>query len=184
MCKRSTSAEESAPPARKQRSFGEASLSAALPEVANELKILTLNVHGWHHADDSSWLGLVAMLTAVDPDVIALQEATKHRVPALATALGGFYWTVRHNCAILSRFELTGLEAGQSAGVGLKNLPQRKQCKQEAGKRFSTATISPRPGLVIDVVWYGEWRSHASAHSHSHSHRYSHRHRSSRTGIP
>ena len=43
------------------------------------LRVATLNVHGWHNESDSSWEGLVHLLQATAPDVVALQEATKHR---------------------------------------------------------------------------------------------------------
>lgn len=101
----------------------------ATPSRATSLRVLTLNVHGWHNSDDSSWQGLIAMLKAMCPDVIALQEATKHRVPALAHQLGDMNWTARHNCAILSRSELTPLESGQVVGIGRSS--QQVQTRKE-----------------------------------------------------
>ena len=83
------------------------------------LRVLSLNVHGWHNADKSSWEGLITMLKAMQPDVVALQEATKHRVPELAHELGDMHWTTRNNCAILSRLQLY-VEHDQVRGCGRK----------------------------------------------------------------
>jgi endonuclease/exonuclease/phosphatase family metal-dependent hydrolase len=160
---------DTAPPlARRLCSFGEESLAQALPEMpstptaATTLRVLTLNVHGWHHADDSSWNGLVAMLQATRPDVIALQEATKHRVPALAHALGDLNWTARHSCAILSRFELcVPTSASQVHGIGTKQKGSdrkggRKQRSEEQprGKpfqRFCSASVII-DGMPIEII--------------------------------
>ena len=117
---------------------GSPSVPTRVAAAARELRVCSLNVHGWHN-ECSSWDGLVAMLAAIEADVIALQEATKHRVPALATALGGLHWTHRHNCAILSRFALRGLDAGQASGVGPNGGPNRtKRTKGEAAPAPST----------------------------------------------
>ena len=113
-----------------------------------ELSILSLNVHGWHNEEHASWTGLVAMLDAIKPDVIALQEATKHRVPALAKALGNLHWSVRHNCAILSRFELIDPSAITARSVKDSGLGKSRT----ASLRYNTATISPCEGLQIEIA--------------------------------
>lgn len=94
--------------------------SMASDKAATQLlRVLSLNVHGWHNADKSSWEGLITMLKAMQPDVVALQEATKHRVPELAHELGDMHWTTRNNCAILSRLQLY-VEHDQVRGCGRK----------------------------------------------------------------
>ena len=64
------------PSPRRARSFGETSLVASLPDVdAPEriaagnavLKVLSLNVHGWHNEERGAFDGLVAMLRATQP---------------------------------------------------------------------------------------------------------------------
>lgn len=107
---------------------------------SSRLRVCSLNVHGWHHSDESSWSGLIATLTATQPDLILLQEATKHRVPALAGALGDLHWTCRHSCAILSRHKLVAQAAGQSSGFGTQvhhSKPSTiKPSSAERGRRF------------------------------------------------
>lgn len=117
------------------------------------LSILTLNVHGWHNEEVGSFKALVAMLKEKQPDIIALQEATKHRVPQLAAALtdglSEIHWTVTHNCAILSRFPLGVFEASRKL-VG----PQR-EARITGGKgspRYSVATVTPCDGVSIEIV--------------------------------
>lgn len=72
---------------------------AAAPQ---QLRMVTLNVHGWHNETDGAFKRLTKTLRALNPDVVALQEATKHRVPSLARALGFANMLCRHNCALLS----------------------------------------------------------------------------------
>ena len=71
--------------------------------MARALRILTLNVHGWHNEDDS-FAALGELLCGANVDIIALQEATKHRLPALVRRLGsGWSCSVTYrNCCILT----------------------------------------------------------------------------------
>ena len=111
---------------------------------ATTLRVATLNVHGWHNESDSSWKGLVHLLQATAPDVVALQEATKHRVPALAEALGGLHWLVRRNCALLSRYPLTPIGNGYTGGKSRNQSGRsasRKECKHDCRTRHCTARV-------------------------------------------
>lgn len=126
--------------------------SPRAPRPRRELRVFTLNVHGWHNEESGAWDALVAMLAGIGADVIALQEATKHRVPALAKALGGLNWTARHNCAILSRFALGELPADHTAGTGLRGAPGRKQVKADRSLRFCAAQLTPAEGAPPLVV--------------------------------
>ena len=95
--------------------------------------------------------GLVKMLRAARPDVVALQEASKGRVPELAEALGGMHWTVRHNCAILSHHPLRGLEENQLSGRGKQADNGGRGGKGDRKGRHSVATVSPRDGTAIQI---------------------------------
>jgi endonuclease/exonuclease/phosphatase family metal-dependent hydrolase/SAM-dependent methyltransferase len=99
----------------------EPSMAANSVGDSETLSFLSLNVHGWRNEQRvDTFDDLVSMLRATTPDVIALQEASKQRLPALAQALGGMHWTLRNNCAILSRFALTVRESYKtSAGGGV-----------------------------------------------------------------
>ena len=109
--------------------------TATAASTATALRVVTLNVHGWHNESDESWDGLVALLLRSQADVVALQEATAHRIPKLAEALGGFYWTTSRNCAILSRLHLSQLPSRQPAGVGSRiRTKQSKAPKQSKTK--------------------------------------------------
>lgn len=59
--------------------------TSALPTT---FRIATLNVHGWHseHGEDS-FPALITLLKSLNLDIIALQEAPKHRLPQLVAAL-------------------------------------------------------------------------------------------------
>ena len=129
---------------------------------SSTLRVATLNVHGWHNEERDSWDLLVQLLSRVNADVIALQEATKHRVPALAAALeaatgGGtqYHWLCRSNCAILSRFALKSTAPGQVSGVGLQQqgrspskVEQRKMCKT----RHCVGSICWHDDTWVEVV--------------------------------
>eukprot|EP01045_Picozoa_sp_COSAG04_P010412 COSAG04_NODE_637_length_11700_cov_478.131885_6_plen_339_part_00 len=115
------------------------------------LRILSLNVHGWHIQTRGAFDGLVKMLRAARPDVMALQEASKGRVPELAEALGGMHWTVRHNCAILSHHPLRGLEENQLSGRGKQADNGGRGGKGDRKGRHSVATVSPRDGISIQI---------------------------------
>jgi len=130
-------------PAQHIRSFDENALAEALPDGEDKwlrLRVCSLNVHGWHNSDGTSWEGLISTLRATQPDIILLQEATKHRLPALAQALGDLHWTSRHNCAILSRYALS---------AGAVNQVQSQSTKQRgsAWKGKTTATTEPKKEL-------------------------------------
>lgn len=142
--------------------MGDKGTTSARMRDTRTLRICTLNVHGWHNEERGAFEGLVRMLAAARPDVIALQEATKRRVPELATALGNLHWTVRHNCAILSSLPLRGFEEGQSSGrgneagrrgMGGKGSTDGKGFKGDKGGkvRNSVATITPRDGLDVQI---------------------------------
>ena len=126
-------------------------LAAAPPSLTTgRLTVLTLNVHGWHNEEPGAWSGLVSMLQSTNPDVIALQEATKHRVPALARAIGNYHWTVRHNCAILSRFPIGVYPDDNQSSSSLRaSVP--KHISGNRYSRCSVARITPREGLNVDV---------------------------------
>jgi hypothetical protein len=51
-----------------------ASSSDGAPPACAPLRLLTLNVHGWHNEEDGSFTKLVALLSSANPDVIALQR--------------------------------------------------------------------------------------------------------------
>ena len=125
---------------------------------ATTLRVATLNVHGWHNESDSSWKGLVHLLQATAPDVVALQEATKHRVPALAEALGGLHWLVRRNCALLSRYPLTPIGNGYTGGKSRNQSGRsasRKECKHDCRTRHCTARVclgSEEDPIAVDIV--------------------------------
>ena len=151
-----TATEAAGPSPRRQRSFGETTLAAALPDTEQNrpetkatLTVLSLNVHGFHNEECSAFDGLVTLLRATSPDVIALQESSKHRLPALAKALGGLHWTVRHNCAVLSRFALNARESYNASGAGSA---RRSAKAKDTFKRYCVASISPWAGFgPVDI---------------------------------
>jgi len=122
------------------------------------LRVATLNVHGWHNESDSSWKGLVHLLQATAPDVVALQEATKHRVPDLADVLGGLHWLVRRNCALLSRYPLTPIGNGYTGGKARNQSGRsasRKECKHDCRTRHCAARVclgSEEDPIEVDIV--------------------------------
>ena len=130
--------------------------ASAMPSTT--LTVATLNVHGWHNESDSSWEGLVHLLQATAPDVVALQEATKHRVPALADALGGLHWLVRHNCALLSRYHLTPIGLGHTGGKARYQsgrFASRKELKHDRRTRHCAARVclgSEEDPIEVDIV--------------------------------
>ena len=118
-------------------------------------RLLTLNVHGWHNEESQSWSSLVTLLHEKHPDVIGLQEATKHRVPALAQALGNFlYWLFRGNCALLSRHPLIPSGPSHTAGRG-KTQQGRSVAKSEekadCRTRHCMARVRPADGSELEV---------------------------------
>lgn len=130
------------------------------------LRILTLNVHGWHNEERQSWDLLLSTLIAASPDIIALQEATAHRIPPLAKALDNMNWTVCHNCAILTRFKLSPRQAHQVSGTGIQRESRTKKnnasgkktgCQATKAKdvcqfdRFCVATVTVPNGLDVSV---------------------------------
>ena len=138
-------------------------LPASTP-AQRTLRIATLNVHGWHNEEGGSWQSLLKLLCTREggpPDVLALQEATKHRVPDLAHALGDYHWIAWRNCAILSKLPIgasmpgifSGRGLGASVGSGGKHLStSNKQGKHTCQMRHCAGVVTCADGTLIEIV--------------------------------
>ena len=85
------------------------------------------------------------------PDILCLEEATKHRIPALAKALGGYHFITRDNTAILSRLPMEAAGPGHWNGSGPQK--SKKETRSECRVRHSAARIKPPNGdAEIEVV--------------------------------
>jgi len=132
---------------------------AASASAAPTLRVLTLNVHGWHvDGLNDAWAappGLIALLRRADPDVIALQEATRNRVPPLAHALGNYHWLFQRNTCLLSKHELIATTPGHTAGCGRKQKgrsPSHKEMKGGCHTRHCVGRLAGPDGIQVEVV--------------------------------
>lgn len=124
------------------------------------LRVGTLNVHGWSNRD-GKWTvtEITELLRSADLDVIALQEATAHRVPELAHALGDMHWVAAHNNAILTRVRCEPTDPWMRSGRGLKNSRRARQVptKKRVGLdqqnvRFVGAVLHPDGESPLDAL--------------------------------
>mmetsp|Transcript_22735 Transcript_22735/g.61611 ORF Transcript_22735/g.61611 Transcript_22735/m.61611 type:complete len:307 (+) Transcript_22735:166-1086(+) len=89
--------------------------------MQGSLRIITFNVHAWHNRHgEETFSRISTVLERSGADVIALQEATKSRVPALASALGDLWWVAADSTAILARTRLSSMDPRQTAGRGFR----------------------------------------------------------------
>jgi len=96
----------------------------------SSLRFGTQNVHGWHNRDGADTFETIAALVAqATLDVIALQETSKSKLPALAAHLGGYNWVFSHGVAILSQpaLELTDTNEARLWGRRVR------QCRARVG---------------------------------------------------
>jgi len=125
------------------------------PNATDHIRIATLNVHGWHNEHNRSGSSRLELLCKRDggpPDVIALQEATKHRVPELAQALGGYYWIACRNCAILSKRPILASMPGATSGHGRKATGSSGKHDGSCQVRHCAGVVTCADGTPIEVV--------------------------------
>ena len=135
---------------------GAATTAAGASATPAQLRIGSLNVHGFKNGKRQSTSGEIAtLLDAQNLDIIAVQEAKWQDVAALAHKLGGLFWVAARSTALLSRFPLrTSDEYGH--GVGAKNLTG-PDCHLGKIKRSGCETrharaVAELPGDSLEVL--------------------------------